>query len=131
MKKFIKPLIWFITIIYLSLLPKADMPDKPLFTIPHFDKLVHFGMYFIWVLLIIPLFSSRRSSQFLYLTTIGSVILIGGSMEIFQELMQCGRSADITDMYANLIGGISALLMSPYLFQNRLLKKIFSVREFR
>ena len=52
--------IWFLIIFVLCALPGEDIPD-PRLNIPHLDKVVHFGMFFIFSLLLIcPL--ERRTS---------------------------------------------------------------------
>ena len=39
--------IWFLIIFVLCALPGEDIPD-PRLNIPHLDKVVHFGMFFIF-----------------------------------------------------------------------------------
>ena len=43
-------LLWTIIIFVLCVMPSDDLPN-PRFDIPHIDKVVHFGMYFVSSLL--------------------------------------------------------------------------------
>ena len=48
-------ILWVVIIFILCAMPSDDIPD-PHWNIPHLDKVVHFGMYFVLsILLIFPL----------------------------------------------------------------------------
>ena len=59
-------ILWVVIIFILCAMPSDDIPD-PHWNIPHLDKVVHFGMYFVLsILLIFPLeeYSCLKLSQF-------------------------------------------------------------------
>jgi len=115
MKKIIKPLTWLIIILYLCLSPLDKMPEKPLINLPHFDKIVHFGMYFIWVLFLMPFFKMQFTKQISAILCLTLVLILGGSVEILQNLLQWGRSGNWADIFANLLGGLSGLFFYHYI----------------
>ena len=56
-------LLWTIIIFVLCVMPSDDLPN-PRFDIPHIDKVVHFGMYFVSSLLMMyPLERYRHFSR--------------------------------------------------------------------
>ena len=80
---FWKPAVWLIIICYLSLMPGNGLPKVPLINIPHFDKIVHLGFYFILTLLMIKPFSKISAFPYLFSMLISAVI--SGIIEILQD----------------------------------------------
>lgn len=77
-------ILWVVIIFILCAMPSDDIPD-PHWNIPHLDKVVHFGMYFVLsILLIFPLeeYSCLKLSR-IYLIA----ILVARSTE--EELKYC------------------------------------------
>jgi len=107
-RNFWKPTCWLIVILYLSLMPGNDLPRVPLFNIPHFDKLIHLGFYFVLALLLIRPFSSFTRRAYIYSLILAS--LLSGCVEILQEKIAVLRHGDIYDFLANLTGILLALL---------------------
>ncbi len=105
--------IWFLIIFVLCALPGEDIPD-PRLNIPHLDKVVHFGMFFIFSLLLIcPL--ERRTSLglgMIYGIAIGVATVYGGSLEVLQHFF-FERSGDILDFVADVLGGAAGCLCYP------------------
>ena len=79
------------------------VPTDSTATINHFDKIVHFGAYFI--LMALAAFAYPKS-RLIYLT--GGVIIIGAAIEAAQGLMNIGRSASLGDLLANMLGACFA-----------------------
>ncbi len=82
-----------------------------LFGIPHFDKVGHFGMYAIWIFLFfIALKGSpglTGKGSFWISMLVGS--LTGAVLEFGQYFMGQGRSFELADMVANVVGaGVGA-----------------------
>ena len=105
---FWKPALWLIIICYLSLMPGDGLPRVPLFNIPHFDKLVHFGFYFIFTLLLIRPFSGI--SRFSFMISAMLAATVSGVIEILQFQIAIHRHGDLFDFLANLAGVLTALL---------------------
>mgnify|MGYP001791492334 FL=1 len=83
-KKNIFSILVALVILYLSLANAQTFAKVPYFNIPDFDKIVHFGMYFSLMSVII--FENRKSiksSRQLFLIAL-IPILVGVSMEILQ-----------------------------------------------
>lgn len=120
MRNYASIIIWILIIVYLSLSPANELPDVELINIPHFDKLVHLGMYFILIVLWLIYTSKFKNWNLskLRITSLLGVIVIGGLMEVLQEALPVNRDGNIEDMLANLTGGFIAYLS----FQNILLK---------
>lgn len=79
--------------------------------IPYFDKIVHFGLYFLFMLVIIiehrQLLPSTR-----ILVIIGLVpVVFGGLIELLQSDLTTTRQADMLDIASNSAGVVCALLL--------------------
>jgi VanZ family protein len=93
-----------ILIALLSLLPGSSLPGSFLFSIPHFDKIIHCSMYAL--LSFVALIESRRTGQcfryhFLLLLCI---FLLSALIEILQATLVESRGAEWYDLLANFIG---------------------------
>ncbi len=96
--------IYVLVITGLSLLPANTLPIPESGLFPHADKVVHFGMYAVFTLLLFyawPLQFAGKTKQFLPLLY---VIIWGTVMEILQELGGYGRSFSHMDILANILG---------------------------
>lgn len=104
-------IIWAIIILILSGL-SGDTVDKISFlNIPHFDKIVHAGIYFILCLIIIyesGFLKSKYSFSALF-TILTISISYGILMEIMQEYVFIKRSNDLFDIIANSTGAVFSI----------------------
>jgi VanZ family protein len=110
-KKNIFSILVALVILYLSLANAQTFAKVPYFNIPDFDKIVHFGMYFSLMSVII--FENRKSiksSRQLFLIAL-IPFLFGVSMEILQSTLTITRTGSIYDAIANLAGVITSLLL--------------------
>jgi len=124
--KYLFPSIWLCLIVFASLVPSDKISNFSLFL--HADKVVHFCMYFGFSFLIIPLLTVQKNyRKSFYLSFIISVI-IGLLMESFQYLTKIGRSAELFDFLANIIGSIAGIAAYKLFFRNKKLEnKIFKI----
>lgn len=102
-------IIYVIIITVLSLINLSDTNTPQ--TMEHFDKIVHFGFYFIMNLLLMILlyiFKKGYRLRYMIVATIIS-ILYGISIEIVQSYV--GRDFDVNDIIANSLGALVALLI--------------------
>ncbi len=108
--KYLLSLLWTVVVLYLSLAQfKTD--GLPRFRLPHFDKIVHFSMYFIYTFLL--LFESKTYNKLkTYFIIIVYTICFGIIMEVLQSYTSY-RSSDVYDALFNSLGSItSAILFS-------------------
>lgn len=78
--------IWISIIFILCAMPDEDIPD-PHLNIPHLDKVVHFGMFFILALLInLPLeLHTAIPPKRIYTIAVLITFVYGGLIEILQH----------------------------------------------
>lgn len=105
---------WNILIIIGSLLPASEIPDYKFQIIPHQDKLIHFGMYFVLGLLLLygtrsePLCSSLKWTRWAILFYCSA---LGIFLEILQKCFDLGRNFDTFDVLANVAGAFVAVVI--------------------
>ena len=101
---------WILLIFALCAMPPQDIPD-PGIDIPHLDKVVHIGMFFIMSLLICYRYE-RPALKNIYATAIAFSFLYGGLIEILQHYF-FNRGGDLWDLLADVAGGILGCLLFP------------------
>lgn len=94
-------------------IPQQEVPIN----FPHFDKIVHFTMYFTFSILYIfeNLLSNpakKKKPLILYLITIFLSLMIGGVIEIIQSDLTTYRSGDIIDWLFDMSGAITAIAIA-------------------
>lgn len=104
---------WIVVIFILCAMPSEEIP-KPGLNIPHLDKVVHYGMFFILSLLICFEFTflNIRKMNKIYLIAIGVSFFYGGLIEILQYYF-FNRGCDAWDWLADITGGICGCLFYP------------------
>jgi len=115
-------ILWIIVIFILSAISGNDLDKVPKINIPHFDKIVHFGMYSILQYLFILNFSKTRCKlTFINYLIITSVFSVSYSiiMEFAQTYLFEKRSGDFFDVLANTTGVLTVI----FLFRFNILKK--------
>lgn len=126
MRYFWKPFLWIVIIAVLSLLPGDDLPQKT-FIIPHFDKIVHVGMYFISCLFLIPPFEKLRIGKGYFAAFVSSLFL-GALFEVLQNTIARNRSGNYDDFLADLTGAVLALFFYRFFVSGKKIERIFTVR---
>jgi len=121
-KNFWPAIIWGIFIFIMSSFPGDDIPKSFIINIPFADKIIHFFLYFLLVILI--LFGFLRKSKtiltvwkFLFVFFIS--LLYGILLEILQDLIFVMRSADLLDIAANAAGSFIGLLAFNYIMKKK------------
>jgi VanZ family protein len=114
-KKNLFTILFSIVILYLSLSGQDNFSDVKLFTIPYFDKIAHFGMYFI--LMTIVLIENRKNinSPVQILKAAVFPFLYGIIMEILQSFTAT-RSASFFDILADSGGIILSVILWQIIF---------------
>jgi VanZ family protein len=116
-KLFWRNILWAIIIFILCSIPGDDLPKTSLITIPHFDKIVHFGMFFIMGIFLFAELSIQTNLKRISIT--GIILLLittyGGLIEYLQQNYFVHRSGDYWDLTADILGGVFAIIMYPWL----------------
>ena len=91
-------------ILLVSLAPSSSLPDSRLFSIPYFDKMVHFLMYapLCFVALMESRFPRQRFRTHVFILL--GILLVSGVIEVLQATVVPSREAEWTDMFANFCG---------------------------
>ena len=90
-------------IVSLSLLPSDDFPELPLF--PGADKIVHACLYMGLTIMVSWLIHPEKNHNWYYAIILFSVSW-GALMEVFQRIMDQGRSFDPLDIASNSVGAL-------------------------
>lgn len=105
LKNYYKTIIWIFLMLYLLFSPSNVLPKGGFFNIPHFDKLVHFGM-FAFLIFLFRQESEKNAPEklilrnlFLFLTLIFAAL-----SEVIQYKYIFGRSGNVYDFLADLLG---------------------------
>lgn len=107
-------IIWAGIIFLLCAMPGEDIPT-PRLNIPHLDKIVHAGMFFIMSFLICLHFDKKQlRHKTVYAIAILFAFVYGGLIEILQHFF-FHRSADVLDLLADIAGGITGCWFYSFL----------------
>lgn len=107
-------IIWAGVIFFLCAIPSDSIPD-PKLNIPHLDKVVHFGMFFIHGSYSCAANSAIRLDclyRKIYLIAIGFSFIYGGLIEVLQ-FKYFNRGGDWWDLFADVLGGVAGCLLYP------------------
>lgn len=79
-------IIWALVIFVLCAMPSEDI-SNPHWDIPHLDKVVHFGMFFIMAVLLCSElgYQTNLTQRKIYLITVTISLIYGGVIEILQQ----------------------------------------------
>lgn len=95
----------------------GDAVPKTGINIPHADKIVHFGMFFIMGIFLCAELKYQTKLSFAKITiiTVLAVAVYGGVIEILQHYVFRSRSGDYYDFIADITGGLVAAFIFPWL----------------
>jgi VanZ family protein len=127
LQKHWKSLLWSALVLIACAIPSNKVPSVEILKWAHFDKLVHFGMFFVLSTLLVSEINHLKSkglvakAAFLWAGIIS--IFYGLSIEAIQYFFLPTRSGSWLDMWANIVGTLTAFLLYKYVnrFSNRLL----------
>ena len=106
--------LWALLILALCGLPGNEFPDLSFWRLLTFDKFAHAFVFSVLVVLLIVGFKKQRTFFFLRENAIKisfySSIAYGGIVEILQQILFAGRSADLLDFLSNGLGCLVGLL---------------------
>ena len=109
----LRNIIWALVIFLLCTMPTNTLPTSP-YSIPHIDKLVHGGMFFIMALFLCSElnYQTKCKPWFIYLLTMFFCVLYGGVIEVLQSHV-FHRSGDWWDWGADALGALWGCLLYP------------------
>lgn len=104
-------ILWTLVILWSCTWPGKDLPSPPF---PHFDKLVHSGLFVIWTILWLLTYPSKSTLIILMGVTYGVAI------EFYQQILPFDRTFDWWDAVADSVGvllgyGFKTLVLDRYL----------------
>ena len=120
---FWKPVIWLSLICYGLFLPANELPMKSFLNIPHFDKMVHFSLFFVLCLLLFRPIKSLQLKQYLWAPLFS--IALSAMLELIQHSISSSRNSDIFDLTANVSGILISVLFYHFLVSGRKWEKLF------
>lgn len=105
---FWKPFLWLAIICYGLFIPAGNLPSKPFLSIPHFDKMVHFALFFGLCILLFKPFKKLNLKYYIIAPAIS--LSLGILLETTQQMVTASRSSDFYDFLANTMGIVAATL---------------------
>lgn len=100
-----------ILILYLCLASPDTFENVPIYNIPFVDKLVHFGMHFLLMsVIILEHRKSLKTSDRLFMIAL-IPLFYGILLEILQLTLTSSRSGSFYDVIFNTAGMLSSLLL--------------------
>ncbi len=110
-KKFWLSIIWTIIIIVFCSLPSSNLPRTSIINIPHFDKILHFGIYFILSLIILYELKIKTSkNKMVFIITGLFSFTLGLLIEIEQQYLISSRTGDLYDLIADILGTVIGII---------------------
>lgn len=118
LKKHWKSLVWAVIVFIACSVPGNQVPDVSLINIPHFDKIVHFILFFVLTILLVSEFNKlnleKKTLSIAYLWSSFISIGYGVAIEALQHFVFASRSASFGDVFANSLGVLFAILIYRY-----------------
>ncbi|MFN3554820.1 MAG: VanZ family protein [Bacteroidales bacterium] len=124
-------ILWSFVILLIIGLPGSNIPKTNLFTLPHFDKLVHafmfagFGLFLAYGF--IKQDKEEKIHRHAYIASITFCVLYGGATELIQHYWVSGRSGEWADMLANTLGAMAGVALLDAIRRNARLSAFFSL----
>ena len=114
-----------LVIIVLSLTSSQTFGNASFISIPYFDKLAHFGFYFLFMAVIIIEHRDTLTNTRLLLITALIPFLFGTTIELLQSGIQIiNRRGELLDLIANTSGIVVAIFIwifiKPYYYPDSL-----------
>ncbi len=110
-----KTIIWTFIVVVVCIIPGNEIPSPPILNLPHLDKLVHGGLYFVLTFLAIHSFSKQewinKLKQSPFLFAFIYAVSLGIIIEFIQANFIPNRNGDIFDALANTTGSLLAVFV--------------------
>lgn len=129
LRNYFKTIVWAVLMLYMLFSPANALPKTGFFYIPHFDKIVHFGMFAILVFLF-RVESERNAPEKHLMRNIFIVLglLFAALSEVIQYNFIAGRSGNIYDFIADAAGFIVGTAFYVFLWKKFTSRFVFLQR---
>ena len=119
-----KSILVTILILFLSFSSPSNFEKLPnLNMFSHFDKIVHFMMYFMLAFMLLLESKNDKTNKFkptiLWLICIAFPVLLGGAIEIMQKYLFPPRTAELIDWFANIAGVLTAWIFMSKIYKSK------------
>ena len=116
--KYHKTLTIMLVVTFLSLMNTSNIKPRDIFSFPHFDKIVHFLMYFTMAFFLMFEYYLHHKHRITHIVQILIIPLFwGAAMELAQLILTENRAAEWWDMLANSLGVFAAYFV-VYIFRH-------------
>lgn len=113
-----RSILWALLSFVACVLPSNRIPKINRIAIPHFDKVVHFTLFFVLALLLFyenklrtgNVNLTRKATLWIIVTT----IIYASALEGVQHFFIISRSGNLADLAANLLGVFVAVLVYAF-----------------
>ena len=116
-------------VLFLCLLPRAWMGPEHIHLIPHSDKIVHFGMFFLFALLWARVAEAGEAFRARVVMIAISVVCLAISTEWAQGFSFVDRDPDVLDALADTAGGFAGLFAESSLRSIRQQRRSLQMAE--
>ena len=129
-RRMISAVMSTLLVLFLCLLPRAWMgPEDNIHLIPHADKLVHFGMFFLFAFLWARAAEPGNAFKARLFLIAAAVVLLAIATEWAQGLPIVDRDPDRFDALADTIGGFVGLVLESAARAIQQQRQAFQVAE--
>ena len=107
---------------YVLFIPASEIPDQPFLKIPHFDKIVHFLLFFILCILMFRPVKTLTLNYYFWAPL--ATLVFAAVLEFLQQKITKSRHSDIYDFVANTSGLLTATIVYRYFISRKKLEKL-------
>jgi len=130
--RYLLPFIaWAIVILFIIAIPGSSIPESPLFLIPHFDKIIHAGIFFLLGVFAVFGFTKQGDKTIIkrnaYTFGVFFCVIYGILTEVIQHFYISERSGEFADVIANTAGAVAGVSVFYYLIKTNKIRKILSI----
>ena len=102
--------MWALLILKLLLTQSSKLPKFPfLFSIPHFDKIIHAILFGVWMTTLLWASARHFKNRKGWKISMVLVLVMGAATELIQEFAVISRQGSALDLAADLAGALLAL----------------------
>jgi len=110
-----------LVVTFLSLMNTSNLKPHDIYSFPHFDKIVHFLMYFTMAFFLMFEYYLHHKHRITHIVQILIIPLFwGAAMEFAQMFFTQNRAAEWWDMLANTLGVVAAYFVVYFFRHNKI-----------